>query len=251
MLALAAALSLIIGLVLGLLGGGGSILTTPMLVYVLGIAPQPAFATTLLVVAVTSGIGVLLHRREGRVHGRIGLVMGAAGMVGAFGGGWFAHLFNGRVLLVLFGLVVVITATAMLRSRRGASEGGTPASFPKLAALGLAVGGVAGLIGAGGGFLIVPALVLFGGLSMEHAIGTSLLVLTLQAAAGFAGHVGHVTLDGTLVTIVTLASVVGAVVGARLAGRIAPATLRRGFGVLVLAIGLLILVKELSGLRHA
>lgn len=246
MLLVAAILSLFIGLSLGLLGGGGSILTLPILVYVLHVEPKTAIAMSLFVVGTTSATGVIAHARAGRVRFRSGLVFGVAGMAGAFAGGRVAHFLPATVLLVAFALVMLTAAAAMMRGRRDAgAEPPKELALGKALGVGVGVGVVAGLVGAGGGFLIVPALALFGGLAMPEAIGTSLLVIALQSFAGFAGHAGQVQLDWTLTAIVTGSAIVGGLAGARLARHVSPAGLRRGFAWLVLAMAVFLLGKQI------
>ena len=250
MIALALSLSLLIGVSLGLLGGGGATLTVPILTYVAGLPPKAAIASSLFVVGITSLTGVLTHARAGRVRWRTGLVLGSAGMVGAFGGGYLAGHLPARVLMLLFAAMLIATGLAMLIRRPVIAP--SPDVEPPVArvlAQGLAIGLIAGTVGAGGGFLVVPTLVLLGGLPMTAAVGTSLLVITMQSAAGFAGHLGHVTLDWQLTLGVTAAAVAGSFVGGALAGRIAAGRLRTAFGVLVLVMAALILVEEL--LLHA
>ncbi len=254
---LALALSLLIGVALGLLGGGGSILTLPILTYALAMSPKAAIASSLFVVAVTSSVGVIAHARAGRVRWRIGALFGAAGMVGAFLGGRIAAYLPGRLLMVLFALMMVATAVAMLRGRRPAAAAPAPEAVATAAAgeggratllvvtEGLVVGLVTGVVGAGGGFLVVPALVLLGGLGMEAAVGTSLLVIAMKSFAGFAGHLGHVEVDWRITALVTGAAVLGSLAGGRLVGRISPATLRRGFGGFVLVMAAVVLGSEL------
>jgi len=246
MLLLAALLSLLIGVVLGMLGGGGAILTLPMLVYALGVEPKVAIATSLFVVGTTSVAAASVHARAGRVRWKIGLVFGGAAMIGAFGGGHAASFVPSTVLLILYAAVMLVTAIMMMRRRPG---GVSPASrslaLGRALALGAGVGVLSGLVGSGGGFLIVPALSIFGGLAMREAIGTSLFVIALQSFAGFAGHATHVELDWRLVAIVTCAAVVGTVTGS-LVGRKVPADLlRRGFAWLVVAMGLFIISMQL------
>lgn len=246
MLLLAAILALVVGLSLGMLGGGGSILTLPMLVYVMHVGDKPAIASSLFVVGVTSLVGAISHARTGNVRLSVGLLFGTAGMGGAVVGSYVAHALPGRVLLLGFALVMLATSIAMMRGRGGDAEGTGHISVVKVLVIGLAVGCLSGIIGAGGGFLIVPALTLAGGLGMRYAIGTSLLVITMQSAAGFAGHlVNHTPIPWTLVLVVTAASVVGSLVGARLARKVSPAKLRAGFAWLVLAMAIFMLAKEL------
>lgn len=242
---LGAALAVVIGLSLGLLGGGGSILMLPMLVYVLEQDARVAIAGSLFVVGVTSLLGVVMHARQKRVVWPVGLLVGAGGMAGAFVGGRLAKHVPATVLLVAFAAMMLVTAVTMIRGRKapGSSEK-RALSKPAALALGAAVGLVAGMVGAGGGFLVVPALVLVGGLAMPEAVGTSLLVIAMQALAGFAGHASHVTLDLPLLAVIAGASLAGALAGVRLAKKVSPDTLRQAFGWLVLGMGTFVLGRE-------
>ena len=237
-----------VGVLLGLLGGGGSILTVPLLVYVLGVEPRTAIAMSLVVVGVTSASGALLHARAGRVRWRTALVFGSGGMTGAFVGGRINPFIPSTALLLLFAGVMVAAAVAMLRRKETPpSSASTPAPevipVTRVLAQGVAVGLLSGLVGAGGGFLIVPALALVG-LPTPVATATSLVVIALQSAAGFVGHLGHAPLPWVLTGAVLAAAMTGSLVGGRLAGHIAPATLRRGFAVFVLATATFLLVAE-------
>lgn len=240
------ALSILIGISLGLLGGGGSILTVPILAYAGGMSAKAAIASSLFVVGVTSAAAVISHARAGRVRWRTGVVFGAAGMVGAYAGGHLAAYLPGRVLMILFALMMAATAVAMLRRPRTLRARAQDLPIAKVLAEGVVVGLVTGVVGAGGGFLVVPALVLLGGLSMEAAVGTSLVVISMKSFAGLAGHLGHVDVDWRVTLAVTAAAVAGSFAGARLVGRIPPAALRRGFGVFIIAMAALVLARELA-----
>ncbi|MBX3229211.1 MAG: sulfite exporter TauE/SafE family protein [Labilithrix sp.] len=242
----AGGLALLIGVVLGMLGGGGAILTLPMLVYVAGVEPKAAIATSLFVVGATSLVGSATHARAKRVRWRIGATFGAAAMGGAFMGGRLARFVPGTALLVAFAVVMLVTAAAMFRGRAGRDGAGRAPAPLRILALGAAVGMLSGLVGAGGGFLIVPALTFFGGLSMREAVGTSLFVITLQSFAGLAGHVGHVEVNWALAALVTGATVTGSLAGAFFGGKVPSEVLRRGFAWLVLAMGIFVLGKQLS-----
>lgn len=251
-LALTLALSVLVGLSLGLLGGGGSILTVPILVYVAGLDAKEAIAASLFVVGVTSAVSVVSHARAGRVRWRTGLLFGGAAMVGAYAGGLLGSRVPGELLLLAFALMMVATAAAMLRGRRTPEaqppgDEGPRRELPilKVAVEGVVVGLVTGLVGAGGGFLVVPALVLLGGLPMSVAVGTSLLVIAMKSFAGLAGYLSGVQLDWPLVLAVTAAAVVGSVLGARLVGRVPEDALRQGFGWFVLAMGVVVLAQQL------
>ena len=246
MLVVAAVLSVLIGVTLGLLGGGGSMLTVPMLIYALHVEPRSAIATSLLVVGVTSAVGALAQARSGRVRFRTGLLFGVAGMAGAFIGGRGAHLLPPRVLLLAFAAMMFATAVAMLRGRAKVVEPAAHVDVPVARVLvqGAAVGALTGLVGAGGGFLVVPALTLLGGLPMTLAVGTSLLVIAMQSLAGFLGYLGYVAIDPLLAGLVVGASVVGVLIGGRLAGRVPQPLLRKAFGWFVLAMALFLVIKQ-------
>lgn len=251
-LALAATLllSVLIGVSLGLLGGGGSILTVPILTYVAGLNPREAIASSLFVVGVTSAVSAIGHARKGRVKWRTGLIFGAAGMAGAFGGGLLGGRIPGTVLMIAFALMMVATSAAMIRGRKNVKAAGDgELRVGKVIIEGLVVGLVTGLVGAGGGFLVVPALALLGGLSMPVAVGTSLVVIAMKSFAGLGGYLTTVSLNWPLIAAVTVAAILGSLIGARLAGRIPEAALRRGFGIFVLVMGIFVLAQELLGLR--
>lgn len=239
------ALAVLVGISLGFFGGGGSILTVPLLVYVFGLEVKQAIASSLLIVGAASISGAVQHWRKGSVDLRIGIVFGVAGMAGAHLGGRMAALFDGALLLLLFASMMVLTSLAMWRGRRAPASVGAPAHATlRLLAQGLAVGLFTGLIGAGGGFLIVPALALWAGLPMPVAIGTSLLIIVMNTFAGFTGHMSHVTVDYPLVAAVAGTAILGSFVGSRLAHRVDPASLRRAFAVFVMAMAVFILVRE-------
>lgn len=242
-------LAVLVGVSLGLLGGGGSILTVPLLVYVAGMETKEAIATSLLVVGVTSAVAAVSHARAGRVQWRTGLIFGAAGMAGAYAGGRVAEFVPGGVLLAAFALMMLATGVAMLRGRRQVDESKAHGDLPVLTVVaeGVVVGLVTGLVGAGGGFLVVPALALLGGLPMPVAVGTSLVVIAMKSLAGLGGYLSSVQIDWGLAAAVTAAAVVGSVAGGRLAGRVAPETLRKGFGWFVLAMAAFILVQQVPG----
>lgn len=245
-------LAVLVGISLGLLGGGGSILTVPLLVYVAGQDPKTAIATSLLVVGVTSAAGAISHARAGRVQWRTGLVFGAAGMAGAFAGGRLGTLVDGTILLIAFALMMAATSVAMLRGRKDREPAEGEMAVWKVVLEGVIVGLVTGLVGAGGGFLVVPALVLFGGVPMGIAVGTSLVVIAMKSAAGFAGYLSGITIDWPLALGVTAAAVVGSFVGGRLVDRIPQDRLRTGFGWFVAVMAAFVLVKEVPpGVRDA
>lgn len=245
MIALAVGLAVFVGISLGLLGGGGSILTVPLLAYVAGLDAQHAIATSLLVVGVTSAVGAITHARAGRVRWKIAAIFGAAAMAGAYGGGRLAHLIPGNILLIAFSVIMIAAAVAMLRGRRDlADESAGPLPVAKIILQGAVVGTISGLVGAGGGFLLVPALALLGGLPMPAAVGTSLVVISMQSFAGLAGHLSTEAIDWKLAGMVTAAAVVGSIIGGLLTSRVDPAVLRKAFGWFVLAMAAFVLAEE-------
>lgn len=245
MLVVTLAAAVLVGIALGVLGGGGSILTVPILVYLAGLDAKHAIAMSLFVVGVTSALGAIPHARAGRVRWRTGLLFGATAMAGAYGGGRLAEFIPGTWLLAGFGVMMLATAIAMLRE-----PGTRPRTHKELPVLlvvaeGLVVGAVTGLVGAGGGFLVVPALVLLGGLPMGIAVGTSLVVIAMKSFAAFAGYLSTVHIDWPLAIAVTAAAVAGGVLGSRLAGRIPDRVLRKGFGWFVVVMGAFVLSQQL------
>ncbi|WP_433287511.1 sulfite exporter TauE/SafE family protein [Micromonospora sp. CA-244673] len=246
-LLLTVGLAVLIGVSLGLLGGGGSILAVPLLVYVAGLPAKEAIATSLLVVGATSAVGVLPHARAGRVRWRTGLIFGFAGMTGAYAGGRLAEFVPAGFLLTGFGVMMLATAIAMIRGRRAAEGRPVPHELPVFRVIldGIVVGLVTGLVGAGGGFLVVPALALLGGLPMPVAVGTSLVVIAMKSFAGLAGYLSSVSINWGLALAVTAAAVLGSVLGGRLAGRIPADLLRKSFGWFVVVMGAFVLAQQL------
>jgi len=238
-------LATLIGLSLGLLGGGGSILAVPVLAYAAGLPAKEAIATSLIVVGATSLFALIPHARRGHVEWRTGAIFSATAMVGAYLGGLAADWFSGTTLLLLFAAMMVVTALAMFRGR-GELKATTdkPLAVGLVIAEGLVVGAATGLVGAGGGFLVVPALVLLGGMEMHKAVGTSLMVIALKSFAAFAGHAAHVSIDVQLALLVTVAAVAGSIGGAALAKRVPAQMLRKIFAGFVLVMAGYVVWRE-------
>lgn len=246
MLILGFALAALIGLSLGLLGGGGSILTVPVFVYVLGIAAKPAIAMSLPVVGVTSLVSAALHWQFGNVRVRTAIPFGLLAMAGAFAGAKLSVLMSGSAQLALLAVVMLAAAGSMLRGgvvRAGAKA----AQEPRLALIvpvALGVGVLTGLVGIGGGFLVVPALVLLAGVPMKEAVGTSLLVIAMNSASGFVGYLGSVELDWGFLAGFTAVAVIGALAGTALVARVPQTALKRGFAVFLLVMGGFVLYQN-------
>lgn len=252
LIVIALALAALVGVSLGLLGGGGSILTVPILTYVLGMPPREAIAASLFIVGTTSAVSMIGHAKAGRVRWKTGLLFGVAGMVGAFAGGFLGGFIPGATLMVLFAVMMIVTATAMIRGRKNQAAKSSAAEHkPALVRIlldGFLVGIATGLVGAGGGFLIVPALNLLGGLPMAIAVGTSLLVITMKSFAGLGGYLFSVQLNWPIVLAFTATAIAGSFAGVALAGRVPERALRKGFGIFVLVMGAFVLVQELPPL---
>ena len=192
-------LAVLIGLSLGLLGGGGSILAVPVLVYVLGFGMKQAVPMSLAVVGITSFFGAVSHHRSGNIRWDAAAVFGPSAVVGAVAGARLAGLLSSRVQLIIFGVVMIVAAGSMFagsaRWQSVGEEKRVRRPWPVIGVLGAGVGMLTGLVGVGGGFLYVPALVLLGGLSMKEAVGTSLVLIILSCLAGLASYLGVVNLD--------------------------------------------------------
>jgi uncharacterized protein len=305
LLAIAIPAGLLIGLSLGALGGGGSILTVPVLVYLLGQSPHAATAGSLLIVGITAAGGMIAHRRAGRVRLAPGIVFGVLGVAGSYAGARLSSSVPPGLLLSLFAGLMLVAAAAMLRRRRGAAgqhvpaaqsppaprqaaapgdlgasplrggaitatldkpaaavlAPGRPVAWPrprgsaavrrglKIIAAATGVGLLTGFFGVGGGFVIVPALVLALGFDMPAAVGTSLLVIAINSAAALAVRLGGpVALDWPLLGVFTAAALAGALAGNRLASRVDPARLGTAFTVLLIAVAAYSLARSLPGL---
>lgn len=239
-----------IGLVLGLLGSGGSILTVPVLVYLAGQPDKVAIAESLAIVGAIASVGALSYARQRLVDWRAVLGFGVPGILGTYLGAVAAAHVPGPVQLALFGVVMLAAAAAMLKGRAGLEDGAhTPRSVAMVAALGVGVGVMTGLVGVGGGFLIVPALVLLVGLDMRLAVGTSLSIIVLNSATGFAKYLDTLhdvggTVDWRLVGTFAAIGIAGSLVGARLSQRVPQAQLKRGFAVFLVVMGTFILIRE-------
>lgn len=248
MIAVPIGLGLVIGALVGLLGGGGSILAVPALVYLAGQDLRQAVATSLVVVGTTSVVAVLPRLRERQVSWRIGLLFGAAGAATAFAGAAANRLLPDAVTLALFAALMVAAGVRMLREEPATGTACAIDSgrvdwrrcLPRTVAGGVVVGFLTGLLGVGGGFLIIPVLTVALGLPMTTAIGTSLVTVAINSAAGFAAHAGRTILDVPVTLAFTAAAVVAAVVAGRLAARTEAERLRRWFAWLVLAVAALI-----------
>ncbi len=251
-------LAILVGLSVSLLGGGGAILAVPVFFYVLGFGTKEAVASSLAVVGVTSLSGAVSHWRGGRVRLRVALVFGVFAMVGAYIGAWLAAFFSSAAQLTLLAVVMVVAAFFMFRGNHESDEdeedaepeSPSVAQVPLgravgLAALAVAVGVLTGLVGVGG-FLMVPALVLVGQVPTKEALGTSLLVIVMISASGFAGYLGKVEIQWGIMSLFTALAVAGSVAGAYLVRFIPQVTLRRLFAVFLVLVAIFIFYEYLG-----
>lgn len=239
------------GILLGLFGSGGSILAVPALLYLLHIEPKPAIAMSLGIVALTATISAWDHWRRGNVNLRVTGFFALFGIVGTYAGARLGVLVPAVWQLGLFAVIMYLATYRMFRPVRieapallAVASGGRFAQTGHIAMHGLVVGVLTGLVGVGGGFLIVPALVLLSGIPMHQAIGTSLLVVAGKSYAGFAGYLGAVTIDYSLMAGFTGMAVLGSFVGAWICRFLPAAALKRGFAVFPIFMASYILLKS-------
>src|SRR5215211_132520 len=246
-------LAALIGIALGLLGGGGASLAVPIFNYVLGFGAKEAIASSLAVVGVTSLSGVASHWREGNVKLRAALAFGLPAAAGAFlGAKVLAGFLSGAAQLALFAVVMLVSAFFMFgdnssgkdEQKESESDSGTRRMLILLIAVGAGVGTLTGLVGVGGGFLIVPALVLLGNVEMKQAVGTSLLVIAANSFSGFLGYLGSVQFRWGLLALFTALAVVGSFAGGYLTRFVPQAILRKSFAVFLVLMGILILYEN-------
>ena len=254
------------GLVLGLFGSGGSIIALPALLYLLHVEPKSAIAMSLGVVAVTATVSALDNWRRGLVDTKVALVFGLFGVAGTFAGARLGLLTPVILQLGLFAVVMYAAAWRMLRPAKFAAPavagaagvsgnaavlGGCQDFFSPcmghIALHGIGVGVLTGLVGVGGGFLIVPALVLLSGIPMKTAVGTSLAIVAAKSYAGFAGYMGGVPIDYAVMGGFTVVTVIGSFVGAHFSTRISHAALKKAFAWFLVVVATYILFKSVIG----
>lgn len=256
------AASLLIGLSLGLIGGGGSILTVPVLVYLFGVEPVMATAYSLFIVGLTSAVGVFPKYKEGLVDVRTGLIFGAPSIATVFlTRQWLVPnipntiwqiddfvLTKSVMLMLIFAILMVAASVSMIRdpkTKTASTESQLSFNYPLIVLEGAIVGVLTGLVGAGGGFLIIPALVLLTKLPMKKAVGTSLLIIAAKSLIGFTSDASQQTMDWALLLSITLIAIAGLFAGNALSKKIEGGKLKKGFGWFVLVMGVYILLKEI------
>jgi uncharacterized protein len=253
--------SLLIGISLGLIGGGGSILTVPVMVYLFGLQPLLATSYSLFIVGSTSLFGALNNLRKGMVNVKAALLFGASSIATVFLTRKFlvpvipkniltigsVTITEAMLTMVLFAVLMLVASISMIRNKKVVTdreEGKDSFNFGKLVIYGITIGLVTGFLGAGGGFLLIPALVLLLKLPMKKAIGTSLMIIALNSLIGFTGDIGHFTIDWFFLFKITVIAVAGIFIGGALSKKIPGEKLKKGFGWFVLIMGIYIIVKE-------
>lgn len=254
------AASLLIGLTLGLLGGGGSILSIPVLVYLFGVEPVRASAYSLFIVGTASFIGSLVKHREGLVSLRTGLLFGIPSVVSIFcTRKWLVPMLPDTLItygtfvltkrmfiLGFFAILMFAAAMPMIRRAPPHQAANVPKPFVQVALQGISIGFITGLVGAGGGFLIIPALIILTGLPFRVAAGTSLMIISMNSLIGFLGDALNYSMDWPFLILVTSLAILGIFVGTLLAKRVPGSTLKRSLGWFILATGTYILFRELG-----
>jgi uncharacterized membrane protein YfcA len=251
--------SALIGISLGLIGGGGSILTVPVLVYLFGVDPISATAYSLFIVGITSLVGTYPKYKDGMVNIKTGLIFGAPSIATVyltrkfivpaipseiFSIGDFS-LSKSMLLMLLFAILMVFASFSMIRDKKINNHVGVnKMNYPMILIEGAVVGLLTGLVGAGGGFLIIPALVLFTGLSMKEAVGTSLMVIAAKSLIGFTGDLSNIDMDWNILILVSTIAIAGIFLGSYLSTKIDGAKLKKGFGWFILVMGIYIILKE-------
>ena len=239
-----------IGGSLGLLGGGGSILTVPALVYLIGQTPQVAVTTSLAIVGANSALGAFFHRSQGTLNWRVALIFGGTGMIFSYLAAGLSKQFSPNVLMVAFAALMLIVGIVLVRQKPTLQrlEQKDDLKLWKVLVGGISVGLLTGILGVGGGFLIVPALVMLVGMPMHQAVGTSLVVITMNSLSGFLGHLTGMTLDIPVILIFIAAGVIGTFAGSRLGKHLDATLLRKAFALFVIGLALFLLYDNLPKL---
>lgn len=250
-----------IGISLGLIGGGGSILTVPVMVYLFGVQPLLATSYSLFVVGSTSLIGAFNNYRKGLVNVKAALFFGLASVATVFLTRKFIlpiipkNIFTigdfvvtaPLLTMVLFAILMLLASISMIRSKKtgsGEAEGEQGMKLSKLLFYGVGIGLVTGFLGAGGGFLLIPALIFLVKMPMKKAVGTSLLIIALNSLIGFTGDLGHFAIDWRFLFIITAIAIAGIFIGGAIGKKIRGEKLKKGFGWFVLIMGIYIILKE-------
>ncbi|WP_240223456.1 sulfite exporter TauE/SafE family protein [Rheinheimera hassiensis] len=241
--------AIVIGLSLGLFGSGGSILTVPVLLYLLHMSPQLAIASSLLIVAGISMFGSVRNGLQRLISWRHVMWFGIPGMAGTYGGAWLGTLVDARWQLLVFAMLMLVAAVMMWRSNIGGPGNGKAFKPVKIVIDGLIVGAITGFVGVGGGFLIVPALVLLGGLSMPVGVATSLVIIAMKSFVGFGKYYWVMAADGTVfdwhtIALMIVAGIAGSYVGAAVGKRLPKQQLQRAFAVFLVIMAVVVIYQS-------
>lgn len=237
-----------IGLMLGLLGGGGSILTVPALVYIIGQTPQAAVTTSLAIVGANSAMGAYFHGQQGTLNGRVALLFGGAGIGVAYLAAGLSDHFPPSLLMTIFAGLMLTVGILMVATPQPSQTKADEPSLMGILLSGAGVGLLTGILGVGGGFLIVPALVMLVGLPIQQAVGTSLVVIAMNSIAGFLGHLSGVSIDLTVLLLFLMAGLAGTFTGAKLSHRLPANQLKRGFAIFIIGLAIFLLADHLPNL---
>lgn len=239
----------IIGLSLGLFGSGGSILTVPVLLYLIGMPAELAIASSLLIVACISLFGSVHNGLNRLISWRHVLWFGVPGMVGTYGGAWLGTLVDSRWQLLVFSLLMLVAAVFMWRGKLNEALNQRTFSRPKVIADGLVVGAITGFVGVGGGFLIVPALVLMGGLPIAISVATSLLIIAMKSFVGFAKYfmvfsAKGLQFDWSVIVLMIIAGIAGSYLGGWIGRRLPKEKLQRGFAIFLAVMSVVVISQS-------
>lgn len=238
-----------IGLSLGLLGGGGSLLTVPALVYLVGQTPQAAVTTSLAIVGANSMVGAMFHGSNGRLNWKVALVFGGAGVLVAYLSASISGHISPELLLVAFAILMVgIGILLLVRRTNEGPIAYVPRPMWQTVISGSVVGLLTGILGVGGGFMVVPALVMLVGLPIQTAIGTSLIIIAMNSVAGFLGHIESGSMDWMVTLTFASAGLLGTFSGMKLSRRLSSSKLQKAFAVFVIGLAIFLLVDNLSKL---
>ncbi|PBQ33165.1 permease [Sphingobacteriaceae bacterium] len=257
---------LLIGLILGLIGGGGSILGVPVLVYILFYPPEEATAYSLFIVGLTSLIGAIAYLRKGEISGEALYQFALASMITVFCVRKYLmpsipqeiHFLNFEIskqvlIMILFSILILSSSVSMIKKRKPNSKSQvkwdefarSPMGLPFVILLGIVIGFITGFVGAGGGFIIVPVLIFFLRLNFKKAIGTSLCIIAINSLVGFTGNLGNQKMDWQFLISISAIAIAGILIGSALSGKISSTKLKPAFGWFTLVVGVSILTKEL------
>ena len=237
--------AILIGLCLGLLGAGGSILIIPVLVYILKIDPKVSIALSLAIVGMSSVIGAYSHYKNNNISFKTIVFFAPFTMLGAYLGSYLAGFISAQIQLILFAVIMLSASVLMIKDKKKNKNLKTARQFIFTAA-GFIVGIISGVVGVGGGFLIVPALVLLAGLPMKQAVGTSLAVISVSALTGFSGYIGQLEIPWALLFQFVFLSGIGVIAGSRLVQYVNQKKLKKAFGVFLIVMGFFMLAQNSS-----